>query len=234
MDQQYQHSQFLPEHILRDMLLKLESRLEAQSSKLDVLVTMAGQIATLNALQDRLNDDFIKLTTRCMTQESDIKSSIQRTHERIDTLRNTLGLDVLKAQESTERNVERVGQDVQKVQDLSTKGIDKLMEITDRKINDVKKETFDVIEKIEKVEANISNKADKTEKELHKWLNIARGVLFVLAASSSGIQYLLNQGIESIKAATAEHSAVLKKMEGRSNELESQVASIIASMRKPN
>jgi hypothetical protein len=208
--------------------------MEAQSSKLDSLVTMAGQIATLTALQDRLNDDFIKLTTRCMTHESDVKSYIQRTHERIDTLRNTLGLDVLKAQENTERTVERVGQDVQKVQDLSTKGIDKLMEITDKKISEVKKETHELVGKIERAEGEIAQKADNTEKELYKWLNIAKGVLLVLAATSSGIQYLLNQGIESIKASTAEHSAVLKKMEGRSTELESQVASIIASMRKSN
>lgn len=88
------------------------------------------------------------------------------------------------------------------------------------------------IEKADVEHKESSHRIDAVERELHKWLNRGWGVWALAVLLAAVLQWIANQAIDSIKTHAAEQSAVIKKMEGRINELESMVTAVMSASRR--
>lgn len=77
-----------------------------------------------------------------------------------------------------------------------------------------------------------SHRIDTVERELHKWLNRGWGAWALAVLLAAVLQWIANQAIESIKSHAAEQTAIIKKMEGRINELESMVTAVMSTARR--
>lgn len=86
---------------------------------------------------------------------------------------------------------------------------------------------------IQTIETNNSS-IYKTKEELDKWINLGKGIWFTVALIFSGIQWIISSNLIEIKSMENDKNVTIKKLEGKVNEMETSIATIISSNNKHN